>query len=78
MGKINWEKEVATEVEKTPGCTFGYIGNFETWGDNRCLMIWEKSTPNSIWRCEAIDMDKANYNRAIIVLEKIKLLNTER
>ena len=36
---INFERMISDEVDKHDGFTFGYIGNFERWGDDRKLYI---------------------------------------
>ena len=38
--EVRLECNISEQCEKEKGLTFGYIGNFERWGDDRLLMIW--------------------------------------
>lgn len=52
------------------GLIFGYIGNFERWGDDRELRIWDNEG-NTLWKCEAIRLDRQAFDRAVnIILER--------
>ncbi len=65
------ECELAEIVRETPGLKWGYIGNFERWGDDRCLHIWveglEESNGNtkSLWSGEARTFDRDHYFNAL-------------
>jgi hypothetical protein len=54
------EGRIRKRVEEIPELTWGYIGNFESWGDDRKLFIWVKGIPPrpgqntiDIWSAEA-------------------------
>lgn len=75
------EKKIREEVDNTPGITFGYIGNFERWGDDRMLYLWvdgqrwEDGNRNQkdLWSCNATSLDKAALGRARIALRQFRM-----
>lgn len=73
------EKKIRAEAENTPHITFGYIGNFERWGDDRKLFLWisnlsyDRGNLKDIWSCTAVDLDKAEYSSATRALKHFKL-----
>jgi len=55
------ERNIAERCAKEEGLTFGYIGNFESWGDDRKLFIWVDGMDRgvnqlSIWECPATSL----------------------
>ena len=62
--EVRLECNISEQCEKEKGLTFGYIGNFERWGDDRLLMIWvnedkmRESNGNQrcLWRCPAAEL----------------------
>ncbi len=59
------ERRICEQCRKVEGLTFGYIGNFERWGDDRKLFIWinedemreKNGNQASLWECVARDLD---------------------
>lgn len=50
--------------------TYGYIGNFERWGDDRMLHFWLKSSPKDyIWCAEAKTLSREDVARASAVMQ---------
>lgn len=43
--------------------TSGYIGNFESWGDDRELCVWEDG--KVFWDCRAEKLDAGAFNDLI-------------
>ncbi len=64
------EKGLAELVENTKGLTWGYIGNFERWGDDRMLFIWvdglyyENGNTKNIWSCGAKGFAGEDFRQA--------------
>ena len=62
--EISLERRIGDQCRKAEGLTFGYIGNFERWGDDRLLMIWvnedkmreRNGNQRCLWRCPAKDL----------------------
>ena len=69
------EKTIKKMAKLGKGLTFGYIGNFESWGDDRQLRIWDDKK-ECIWKAPAKGLSNADYRRAVdaIVLYKSKLV----
>ena len=38
--EVTLERRICDRCRDVDGLTFGYIGNFESWGDDRKLFIW--------------------------------------
>ena len=38
--EVSLERKIRNICKDVDGLTFGYIGNFERWGDDRKLFIW--------------------------------------
>ena len=59
------ERRICDRCRDVDGLTFGYIGNFESWGDDRKLFIWinedemreKNGNQASLWECVARDLD---------------------
>ena len=71
------ERRICDRCRDVDGLTFGYIGNFERWGDDRKLFIWinedemrEKNGNHAnLWECVARDLD---VNSTCLALAAIK------
>ena len=63
--EISLERRICDRCKDVDGLTFGYIGNFERWGDDRKLFIWineddmreKNGNQASLWECEARDLN---------------------
>lgn len=68
-------EEVAALVYGVQGLTYGYIGNFERWGDDRLLHIWvtDRREANgnlkSLWCCEANSLTRLEFSKASIAVK---------
>ena len=70
------ERNISDQCRKAKGLTFGYIGNFERWGDDRLLMIWVKEdkmrerngNQRCLWRCPAKDLTAHHHVAASYVI----------
>lgn len=65
-------------VAKTSGLNYGYIGNFEKWGDDRMLIIWiddlrENGRTPELWSCEARSATVEDFWRAISKVQAFAL-----
>ena len=71
------EGNICEQCRKEEGLTFGYIGNFERWGDDRLLMIWvnedkmRESNGNQrcLWRCPAAELVAGDAIAAMHVIK---------
>ena len=74
--EISLERRIGDMTREVEGLTFGYIGNFESWGDDRLLMIWinedemreKNGNLKSLWECKATALDYEQASRAICVV----------
>ena len=63
--EVTLERRICDRCKDVDGLTFGYIGNFESWGDDRKLFIWideddmreKNGNQASLWECVARDLD---------------------
>ncbi len=70
------ERRICEQCRKVEGLTFGYIGNFERWGDDRLLMIWvdednmreRNGNQRCLWRCPAKDLTAHHHVAASYVI----------
>jgi len=73
------EKDLAALVDDVGTLKFGYIGNFESWGDDRRLHIWitnmeeENGNHMTLWSCEARDFNDRAYYQAVIQVKTFAL-----
>jgi hypothetical protein len=75
--EISLERRIGDRCGEVEGLTFGYIGNFERWGDDRLLIIWvnedkmreKNGNQRSLWRCAATDLDTKEAIRAFAVVK---------
>lgn len=64
------EARIRQIADKNEGLTFGYIGNFERWGDDRLLYLWVKGVNHEggnqahIWSAEAKSLTRSDYSQA--------------
>lgn len=75
-----FEAAIDQEVRKTPGLSFGYIGNFERWGDDRSLYIWIPSLPRQkngntqhLWSATAKSLSRQEYCDALRKITAFRL-----
>ena len=62
--EVTLERRICDRCSEVEGLNFGYIGNFERWGDDRLLMIWvdedkmreRNGNQRCLWRCPAKDL----------------------
>ncbi len=74
--EVTLERRICDRCRDVDGLTFGYIGNFESWGDDRLLMIWinedemreKNGNLKSLWECKATALDHEQASRAICVV----------
>lgn len=75
MERNEMEKRIQTRVDDAEGLTFGYIGNFERWGDDRRLFIWvdylKETNGNTahIWNCPANDLTIRAFSNALLAVQ---------
>ena len=63
--EVTLERRICDRCRDVDGLTFGYIGNFESWGDDRKLFIWideddmreKNGNQASLWECVARDLN---------------------
>ena len=75
--EVTLERRICDRCKDVDGLTFGYIGNFERWGDDRKLFIWineddmraKNGNQASLWECVARDL---NVKDAVEALAAIK------
>ena len=71
------ERRICDRCRDVDGLTFGYIGNFESWGDDRKLFIWineddmraKNGNQAVLWECVARDL---NVKSTCVALAAIK------
>ena len=71
------ERRICDRCRDVDGLTFGYIGNFESWGDDRKLFIWinedemreKNGNQAALWECVARDL---NVKDSCLALAAIK------
>jgi len=69
------ERSISQAAHKAEGFTFGYIGNFESWGDDRKLMIWKDNV--RVWEAEAKGINEKDLDRAMKILKGIKMISAK-
>jgi len=75
--EVTLERRICDRCKDVDGLTFGYIGNFERWGDDRKLFIWideddmreKNGNSASLWECVARDL---NVKDTCLALAAIK------
>jgi len=77
--KKGTEEDLIKLVNNTDGLCFGYIGNFEQWGDDRTLHIWVPGSFEcngnrvSIWSQHARCYDRKDYFRAVQAMKSFTI-----
>jgi|TARA_R110000824_G_scaffold180896_4_gene361475 hypothetical protein len=74
--EISLERRIGDRCREVEGLSFGYIGNFERWGDDRKLFIWIKEdkmrakngNQASLWSCVATGLDTEAAIKALVVI----------
>ena len=72
------ERKIREAAEGAHLITFGYIGNFERWGDDRRLFLWisnmrgENGNLKSIWSCNSVELNRQELANARIALRHFK------
>ena len=75
------ERRICDRCRDVDGLTFGYIGNFERWGDDRKLFIWinedemrEKNGNHAnLWECVARDLDVKSTCLALAAIKGFQM-----
>ena len=76
--EVRLERNIGEQCSKEEGLTFGYIGNFERWGDDRLLMIWvneekmrmtDTGNQRCLWRCPAAELVAGDAIAAMHVIK---------
>jgi len=69
------ERFISKTVSEVLGLTFGYIGNFESWGDDRLLIIWIQDpygANKKLWECKAKSLTSAATSSALCAIKGFK------
>ena len=75
--EISLERRICDRCSEVEGLNFGYIGNFERWGDDRKLFIWieeddmraKNGNQASLWSCAATYLDAKETIRAFAAVK---------
>ena len=75
------ERRICDRCRDVDGLTFGYIGNFESWGDDRKLFIWinedemreKNGNQASLWECVARDLDVKSTCLALAAIKGFQM-----
>ena len=75
--EVTLERRICDRCKDVDGLTFGYIGNFESWGDDRKLFIWineddmraKNGNQAVLWECVAREL---NVKDTCLALAAIK------
>jgi hypothetical protein len=67
------KRDIVNEVAEMLGTDlkFGYIGNCERWGDDRCWMVWFDSFPRGMGQCGTMNRPALHFGPT----EKIEALS---
>ena len=79
--EISLERRIGDQCRKAEGLTFGYIGNFERWGDDRKLFIWineddmraKNGNQASLWECVARDLNVKDTVEAFAAIKGVQM-----
>jgi len=79
--EVTLERRICDRCKDVDGLTFGYIGNFERWGDDRKLFIWideegmrlKNGNQASLWECEARDLDVKSTCLALAAIKGFQM-----
>ena len=75
------ERRICDRCRDVDGLTFGYIGNFESWGDDRKLFIWineddmreKNGNQANLWECVARDLDVKSTCLALAAIKGFQM-----
>ena len=79
--EVTLERRICDRCRDVDGLTFGYIGNFERWGDDRKLFIWinedemreKNGNSASLWECEARDLNVKDAYAAFAAIKGFQM-----
>ena len=79
--EVTLERRICDRCKDVDGLTFGYIGNFERWGDDRKLFIWideegmrlKNGNQASLWECVARDLDVKSTCLALAAIKGFQM-----
>ena len=79
--EVTLERRICDRCKDVDGLTFGYIGNFERWGDDRKLFIWineddmraKNGNQASLWECEARDLNVKDAYAAFAAIQGFQM-----
>ena len=79
--EVTLERRICDRCKDVDGLTFGYIGNFESWGDDRKLFIWineddmraKNGNQASLWECVARDLNVKDTVEALAAIKGFQM-----
>ena len=79
--EVTLERRICARCRDVDGLTFGYIGNFERWGDDRKLFIWineddmraKNGNQASLWECVARDLNVKDTLEAFAAIKGFQM-----
>ena len=79
--EVTLERRICDRCRDVDGLTFGYIGNFERWGDDRKLFIWineddmraKNGNQASLWECVARDLNVKDTVEAFAAIKGFQM-----
>ena len=79
--EVTLERRICDRCRDVDGLTFGYIGNFESWGDDRKLFIWineddmraKNGNQASLWECVARDLNVKDAYAAFAAIKGFQM-----
>ena len=79
--EVTLERRICDRCKDVDGLTFGYIGNFERWGDDRKLFIWineddmraKNGNQASLWECVARDLNVKDTVEAFAAIKGFQM-----
>ena len=79
--EVTLERRICDRCKDVDGLTFGYIGNFESWGDDRKLFIWineddmraKNGNQASLWECVARDLNVKDTVEAFAAIKGFQM-----
>ena len=80
--EVTLERRICDRCRDVDGLTFGYIGNFERWGDDRKLFIWineddmraKNGNQASLWECVARDLNVKDTVEAFAAIKGFQMV----
>ena len=79
--EVTLERRICDRCRDVDGLTFGYIGNFERWGDDRKLFIWineddmraKNGNQASLWEFVARDLNVKDTVEAFAAIKGFQM-----